>query len=79
LSYKSLSACFAYLAIIKNNLHYLVFSDYQTYKYNDFFTDILFVTPGRRNSWPNGGGYDVQILIHQKMYMFLYQNLNITY
>ena len=55
------------------------FDDYQTYKYNDFFTDFLFVTPGRRNSWPNGGGYDVQILIYQKMYMFLYQNLNITY
>jgi len=70
LSYKSLSACFAYPAIIKNNLHYLVFSDYPTYKYNDFFTDILFVTPGRRNSWPNGA-CDVQILI--------YQNLNITY
>ena len=54
------------------------FDDYQTYKYNDFFTDILFVTPGRRNSWPNGV-CDVQILIYQKMYMFLYQNLNITY
>ena len=54
------------------------FDDYQTYKYNDFFTDILFVPPGRKNSWPTGV-YDVQILIYQKMYMFLYQNLNITY
>ena len=44
------------------------FDDYQTYKYNDFFTDILFVTPGRRNSWPNGSlrctNFDISKNVH---------------